>query len=257
VAIYVDPGSEVVIVQSRYLRRATALVLAGALVVLGALAVTPPAAAGPASEPTVDIESAVGMAPDGRSVTVGVLGSCPDRWAVVEAVVAISQPPGVGQASFPLSCIGSVRRFTVTVSAAAGTFRLGAAEATGSVLIRRGRTAQAVDSDVVHVQPTVVVEIADSARLESGGAVVLAVAVACPAGVTGLQSNLNVSQGGAIGNGSYIPICDGERHSFPVEVSASEGAYQVGAARALTFAVVDHEGVGFYGVDDRPIQITN
>jgi hypothetical protein len=197
------------------------------------------------------------MAPDGQSVTVVVLASCPQRWEVVEAVVAISQPSGVGEASFPLSCIGSIRSFTVTVPVATGAFQLGAAQATGSVVIKRGKTAHAADSEVVQIQPTVVAEIADSARVDSSGALVLAVTVACPGGLTGLQSALSVTQDAVTGNGSYVPICDGARHSFAVGVAASTGAYRVGSARALTFAVADHESVGVYGVDDRPVQITN
>jgi hypothetical protein len=45
------------------------------------------------------------------------------------------------------------------------------------------------------VQPAVVVELADTAQLESGGgAVTIAVTVACPVGVTALMSSVNVSQ---------------------------------------------------------------
>lgn len=243
--------------QLRYMRHRTAVfVVAGAMVIL-TVAASPARAAGPAAEPTVDVGSVVGLAPDGRSVSVGVLASCPERWTVVEAVVAISQPDGSGQASFPLTCIGSLRGFTVTVAAATGAFGLGEAQATGSVTIERGRTASAQDSQVVSVQPTVLVEIADGARLLSGGgAVTLAVVVACPAGVTGLQSALNVSQGQAIGTGSHLPICDGSRHSFAIDVSASQGSYQVGSAQALTFAVVEHDGDAVYGIDDGTIRIT-
>jgi hypothetical protein len=89
-----------------------------------------------------------------------------------------------------------------------------------------------------------------SAQLESGGgAVVIDVAVACPAGTNGLLSSLVVSQGGrAIG--TYVPICDGTRHTFTVRVEASNGVYQAGIAQALTFANIEYAGQNFYGIDD-------
>jgi hypothetical protein len=96
---------------------------------------------------------------------------------------------------FPLTCIGSPREFTVTVSASGGSFQLGAAQASASVLIKRGNIQRAQDSQSLDVQPAVVVELADTAQLESGGgAVTIAVTVACPVGVTALMSSVNVSQ---------------------------------------------------------------
>jgi hypothetical protein len=40
-----------------------------------------------------------------------------------------------------------------------------------------------------------------------------------------------------------------------VRAVAFQGVYQAGIAQALTFAVVELGGVGFYGVDDGSIQI--
>jgi hypothetical protein len=231
--------------------RSRVFAVAGAVALLGAVAAVP-AAARPARPPVVDVQSLAGMAPDGRSMTVQVLASCPERWTVVEAVVAVSQPQGSGRASFPLTCIGSARMFTVTVASTAGTFELGTAQVNASVVIRRGSVVRAQDAQLVQVEPTVVVELADTARLERGGAgVLITVSVACPAGTTGLPSTLNVSQQGRVtGNGSYTPICDGLRHTFSVSVQASEGLYQAGIAQALTFANVEHEGNTVVGVDD-------
>ena len=109
------------------------------------------------------------------------------------------------------------------------------------------------------MQPTVFVDLADTARLESGGvAVLIDVTVACPVGTNGRLSAVNVSQGQtASGNGTYTPICDGQQHTFTVRVPASQGVYQVGDARALTFANIEHGGNGFYGVDDSPVQIVS
>jgi len=178
--------------------------------------------------------------------------SCPERWTVVEAVMTVSQPGASGQASFPLTCIGSPRLFFVTVPSAGGGFRLDDAQVTASVVIKRGRTLRADDSEVVPVQPTVLVELAHTARLESGGgAFVLDVSVASPGGTNGLQSSLVVSQSGrAIGTGTYVPICDGSRHTFTVRVEASSGVYQTGIAQALTFAAIEFAGQNFYGIDD-------
>jgi hypothetical protein len=91
-----------------------------------------------------------------------------------------------------------------------------------------------------------------TAQLESGGAaVVIDVTVACPAGTNGLLSSLVVSQAGrAIGSGTYVPICDGSRHTFTVRVEASTGVYEAGIAQALTFANIEYAGQNFYGIDD-------
>jgi hypothetical protein len=224
--------------------------LAGVIVILG-VGAPATAAARPSPGPTVDIQSFAGLAPDGRSIGVQVLASCPERWTVVEAVVAVSQPQAFGQASFPLTCIGSLRMFAVAVPASAGAFELGQAQVTASVVIERGRTERTQDAEILDVQPTVLVELGESARLESGGgAVVIDVTVACPVGTTGLRSAVNVSQGQASGNGFYLPVCDGSRHTFSVRVEASRGVYQAGIAQALTFADVEFEGAVFSGVDD-------
>jgi hypothetical protein len=226
--------------------------LAGLIAFVGLLAASAPASAGVAPAPSVEIQQVAGLAPDGRSIGVQVLASCPQRWTVAEALVTVSQPGASGQAAFPLVCIGSARVFSVTVSSSSGSFQLGQAQVNASVVISRGRTAQASDAQVVPVQPTVLVELADSARLEpGGGAVVLDVSVACPAGTTGLQSSLVVAQAGqTMGSATYVPVCDGARHTFTVRVQASQGVYRPGVAQAVTFATIDYAGQTFYGIDD-------
>lgn len=234
-------------------RRGRTFALAGVLALLVAWTAAP-AAARPSSGPTVDIGSSALLAPDGESISLGVIASCPERWSVVEAVVTVRQPQGSGQASFPLTCIGSIRGFSVTVPATTGTFGLGEAQATASVVIKRGKTQRATDAQALQVDPGVLVELADSAQLQSGGtAVVLNVTVACPADTTGLLSGLNVSQAGRVsGNGTYTPICDGARHTFAVRVEVSQGVglYEAGIAQALTFANVAFGDQVFVGVDD-------
>jgi hypothetical protein len=234
--------------------RILALTLAAVIGLLGAGGA--PAEARQSPGPIVDIQSAAGLAPDGQSITVQLLASCPERWAVVEAIVVVSQSQASGQGSFPLTCIGSLRPFAVTVRAAGGTFQLGDAQANASVVISRGRTERAQDAEVIDVQPTVFVDLGDTARLESGGgAVLIDITAACPVGANGQQSYVNISQGQTSGNGSYVPVCDGRSHTFTVRVLASQGAFQAGTAQALTFANVEHEGIGFSGVDESPVQI--
>jgi hypothetical protein len=228
-----------------------ALALAGVVAVLASLAVATPAGARFQESPVVDIQGIAGLAPDGQSMGVQVLASCPERWTVVEAVVRVSQPSGSGQASFPLTCIKSMRSFWITVPATTGSFQLGEAQVTATVVIKRGKTARADDSEVVPVQPTVLVELAESAQIVDGGqAVLLDVTVACPAGTTGRESRLGVSQGQVRGVGTYTPVCDGSRHTFTVRVQTSGGLYQPGTAQALTFADIEWQGEVFYGVDD-------
>jgi hypothetical protein len=238
-------------------RRVRALARTG-LIVLAVAGATAPAAARPSPGPIVDIHSAAGLAPDGQSMTVQVLASCPERWTVVEALVEVSQPNATGQASFPLTCIGSLRMFTVVVPSGGGTFQLGEAQASASVVIKRGKTQRTQDSEVLLVQPNVIADLADSAQLESGGgALTIAVTVACPPGATGAQSYVSVSQGETRGNGTYVPVCDGSPHTFTVRVQASRGLYQAGGAQALTFATVEHGGIAFAGIDEQQVQIVS
>lgn len=228
------------------------IVALGGLVALFAALAAVPAGARFQEAPTVDIHSQAGLAPDGQSIKVNVLASCPERWTVVKAVVRVSQPGGSGQASFPLTCIGYVRSFAVNVPSSGGAFELGSADVTASVVISRAKTVRADDSQVVTVDPTVLVELAESAQiLDGGAAVLLDVSVACPVGTTGRESRLVVSQAGRVmGSGRYTPICDGSRHTFSVRAEASQGLYEPGIAQALTFADVEYSGDVFSGVDD-------
>jgi hypothetical protein len=226
---------------------------------LGALAlllVGTPAAARPGESPAVDVHSAAGVAPDGRSLTVQVLASCPERWTVVETQVTVSQGGASGQASFPLTCVGFMRMVTVDVPASSGTFVLGRADVAASLVARRGKVETASDSESVFVQPSVLVDLAATAQLEAAGAAVtIRVTVACPVGAVGAESYVNVSQGETRGSGLYTPICDGSPHTFTVRVNAALGTYTSGPADALTFAPVVHDGIAFFGVDQQQVTI--
>jgi hypothetical protein len=238
-------------------RRIRAIALTGVIILLAAGAAAPGGAHHLAPGPRVDIQSAAWLAPDGQSMTVQVLASCPERWTVVEATVKVSQSQASGQASFPLTCIGSWRMFTVAVPAAGGTFGLDEpTQAAASVVIKRGRTDRAQDSETLFVQPAVFVDIAQTAQLEnSGNALTLALSVACPVGANGRESRIGVSQGETRGVGFYVPECDGSEHAFIVRIEATRGLYQPGVADALTFADVEHNGFDFTGVDEQRVEI--
>jgi hypothetical protein len=229
-----------------------ALAFAGVVALVMSLSLASPAGARFEEPPAVDIQGVGGLTPDAQSIGVQVLAECPERWTVVEAVVRVSQPSGSGQASFPLTCIGSPRLFGVSVPAGTGSFQLGEAHVSATVLIRRGKTARADDSEVVPVQPTVGIELAESGlRAEGGQAVVLDVTVACPAGTTGLLSSLVVSQSPVImGSSTYTPIL---RRLAPHVHRAGGGGQQplqLGIAQAVTFAQIEWQGQVFYGIDD-------
>ncbi len=66
---------------------------------------------------------------------------------------------------------------------------------------------------------------------------------------------MNVSQGQTSGNGTYVPTCDGQRHTVTVRVQASQGSFQPGSAQALTFAFAEAGGNSFSGIDENAIQI--
>ena len=236
-------------------RRVRALVLV-AIVGLLASGVVSPAAARAPQVPTVQLSSAAGLAPDGLSLTINVIASCPERWTVVEARVTVSQPQASGTGSFPLTCIGSTRPFFVTVRSTGGRFELGPAQAVATVVVQRGKTAQAQHSAAIQLDPTAVVDIADTAQLQGGGnALTIGVTVACTRGATALESYVAVTQGNLTGRGFYVPTCDGEPHTFTVDVTTSQGVFHAGDARALSFAFIEFEGISSAGVGDEPIQI--
>lgn len=231
------------------------LALAGILCLLASGAVRP-AEARPTPLPTVELGSAAGLAPDGLSLTISVIASCPERWTLVAARVTVAQPQASGSGSFPLTCIGSKRPFHVTVHSSGGRFELGSAVATASVVVQRGRTEQARDTATVTLDPTVVVDFAPTARVLGGGeSVSVDLTAACTAGAAGEESSVGVSQGNSSGAGRFTPVCDGASHAFTVTVAAFQGLFQPGDARALSFANVQFGGRSFTGVADEPIQL--
>ena len=234
--------------------RTLGLALACALV--AGLAVASGEARRPAP-PTVELGSTALLAPDGLSFTTSVTGSCADRSTVQEARLTASQARASGDGTFAPACIGPFPRpFPVTVVSRSGVFALGSVQATATLVVQRGKIEQAQDSGALQLEPAVVVDLAETARLVDGGrAVSIGVAVSCPPGPLGLQSYVVVSQGNVVGRGFYEPVCDGAVHTFTVTAVASEGTFRAGDARSLSFADVVWNGSFFTGVGDEPLRI--
>lgn len=207
--------------------------------------------------PTVDLATSALLAPDGRSLSTSVVASCAERSTVVEARVTVTQGQASGSGTFALQCIGPFPRvFEVTVQATSGTFALGPAQATATVVVQRGNTQRAEDTDSLELQPLVNVDLANTGTLAAGGTgVTLDVTVSCAPGPVGLESYVAVSQGNVVGRGFYVPVCDGTPHTFTVTATTSQGVFQPGDARSLSFADVDWNGAFFTGVGDEPLVI--
>jgi hypothetical protein len=221
----------------------------------------PSAWAAPPRPPVVELGTAAGLAPDGRSMSIEVIARCPERATLLEAAVTVSQPQATGRGSFPLTCDDLLRPFRVTVQSTGAPFQLGEAQVTASVIVKRRKTQQAQDSELVQVQPLVIVELASSALLQDGGRTVsIDLTVACPVGAIGLASSdvsVGQDQAGVFAGGvaNYVPTCDGQRHTLTIRVPATQGLFRPGSALATTFAAVEGGGNPFLGVDQRTIQI--
>jgi len=105
----------------------------------------------------------------------------------------------------------------------------------------------------------VTARVADQGQLtgSSGGGVKVAIAVACPSGATGQASSVTVSQSGGTAQGAagFIPICDGQDHTFVLSITATRGTFVTGTALADAFAITEWNGQGFYGFDSRSITL--
>jgi hypothetical protein len=234
--------------------RASLLVVAVSLLVTVGVA---PAQARPIPpNPTVDLGSVARLAPDARSVDIDVSASCPERWSVIAASVRVSQGATSGEATFSFPCTGGLQLLTVTVQSSGAAFQLTDAQAAASVSIQRGRTLTADDAAVVRVLPNVVVRLADLATFVDGGASALVdVTVACPAGPTPQPSTVTLTQGPTTGQGTFMPACDGQQHTFNVSVQPAQGLFQNNFAQGNALVTVEHEGDLIFGEDNRIVLI--
>jgi len=236
-----------------------ALALAG-VIAFGVAGATLPAEAGPRPPDRLEVLIQAGgfLAPDGQTITVSVLARCPEKWAVQEALITVTQTHASGSASFPLTCTGTFGlAFRVAVPTSGAEFELGQADVAAVVTVNRGRTEQVEDAQVVDVDPIILVDFGDRmARLRDGGqALDVDVTVACPMQTTGLPSRIFVFQGQVSAFGGFTPLCDGQPHQFTVTIEASDGLYQPGTALVGPFVEVEWEGHSFIFFSNEPIQI--
>jgi hypothetical protein len=101
------------------------------------------------------------------------------------------------------------------------------------------------------------VRVADQGQLTgtSGGAVQLAVAVACPIGATAQESSLTVTQGSANGQALFTPTCDRFSHTSVLSITASQGTFHTGSAAGDASVSVTFDGETFSGADSRSVTI--
>ena len=238
-------------------RRARQFSLAGlvGLVVLGQA----PAADAHRTTLTVEVlPDQASIAPDGGSMFFYISTRCDRGWTVLEARVSAVQPQASGEGSFTPDCNRLPNLVGVTVPALNGSFQTGEAQVSALLVVQQGKTKRAEDSALLRGRPSVSVQLADQAVLDSrGGAARIDVSVTCPMTSNGQGGQVTIYQGGVGSRGFFGPTpCDGLPHTLSVRVERSSGSFQVGSAEADAFASVEEGGDIFPGSDLRTIQIT-
>lgn len=236
-----------------WMRRSVVAVLLGMFVLGGAQA----AHANPNDLSLEVLREQAFVAPDGRSITFGVITQCDRKTNVIEARATAVQPQASGEATFIPRCTRLPEFVQVTVPSSGGSFVTGEAQFSARLVVREGRTKQVQDAAELRVRPTVSVVLADQAVLIGGGsAVEIDVIVTCPIAATGLGGHVVIYQA-TVGNGSFGPTaCDGLPHTLSVTVLASSGSFRAGAAEAGADAAVAEGGDIFPNSDFRNIQIS-
>ena len=237
------------------------LILASTASVAGKRPNTPPPTPMPTSGPSGSVQVAIAavgsLEPNRQYANVDVTVTCPVGWTVTQGGLNIRQDSPGGSGTFAATCTGAaqVARSRVVNG---NKWTLGNATATAFVTISRsGQSIQGSSQRVIQLQPGVVVRVADQGQLTgtAGGGVRLAVAVACPQGAVGQASSLTVSQGGASGQGSFTPTCDGTSRTHVVSITVAPGTFHTGAANGSASANVGWSGSTFTGGDARAITI--
>src|SRR5262245_24842862 len=125
--------------------------------VLGVLAVgTAPAAQASPNELSLEIVREQGtVAPDGRSITFGLVTQCDRKATVVEARISAVQPQASGAGAFAPICNRIPTFLQVTVPVAGGSFQTGSAQVSASLVMRAGKTKQAQDAALLRLRPGV------------------------------------------------------------------------------------------------------
>lgn len=233
-----------------WMRHSMVAVLLGTLVIGGAQA----AQASPNELSFEILREQAFVAPDGQSISFGVVTRCDRKANVVEARAAVVQSQASGEATFTPRCTRLPEFVRVTVPSSGGLFTTGEAQFSARLVVREGRAKQVQDAATLRVRPTVSVVLADQAVLIGGGsAVAVDVTVTCPVAATGLGGHVVIYPSSA----SFGPTaCDGLPHTLSVTVLASGAPFRAGIAEAAADAAVSEGGDIFPNSDFRNIQIT-
>jgi hypothetical protein len=195
------------------------------------------------------------ISPDGRSMSFLLETVCDRQWTIVEAQVSVTQANASGSGSFTPTCGRIPYNVGVTVPVTEGIFETGATQATAVLVVGQGPNKRDQDSGALRARPSVSVILADQARLQGDGSLLIDVTVTCPMSAVG-QGGQVVIYGQVGGRGTFGPTpCDALPHTVSVRVSPNQGSFQVGTVDAEAFASVTEGGDVFPGQDLRTIQI--
>ncbi|MGH2547491.1 MAG: hypothetical protein ACRDHH_04230 [Actinomycetota bacterium] len=193
---------------------------------------------------------------DGRSMSFQLETVCDRKWTIVEARVSVTQTQASGSGSFTPTCGRIPYVVGVSVPVTQGIFQTGPSQATAVLVVGQGSTKRAEDSGALRARPSVSVIVADQARLQSDGSVLIDVTVTCPMSAVGQGGQVAIYDGVIRGVGTFGPTpCDALPHTVSVRVSSTQGSFRVGSAEADGFASVTEGGDFFPGQDLRTIQI--
>ena len=193
---------------------------------------------------------------DGRSMSFQLETVCDRKWTIVEARVSVTQAQASGSGPFTPTCGRIPYNVSVTVPVTQGIFQTGATQATAVLVVGQGSTKRAQDSGAMRARPSVSVILADQAKLQSDGSVLINVTVTCPMSAVGQGGQVAIYDGVIRGVGTFGPTpCDALPHTVSVRMSSNQGSFRVGSAEADAFASVTEGGDVFPGQDLRTIQI--
>jgi hypothetical protein len=217
---------------------------------------TPAPSPSPAPSPTVSIQIAPSgiLEPSRQYANIDVTVTCPVGWTWSRGSLYVRQADPGGAGSFTASCTGAPQVAHARV-VNGNKWTLGDATATAFVTItRNGQEATTSSTRTIGLVPGVTARIADQGQLTGteGGGVAIAIAIACPAGATGQESSVTVTQDGTAGESApFTPICDGTARTRVLSISASQGTFHTGAAAASASVTVSFNGATFSGSDNR------
>ena len=106
-------------------------------------------------------------------------------------------------------------------------------------------------------KPKVRVELTTAATLTEGGqAVVVEITASCHGQWQVLEALVTVSQPQASGQGGFPLTCTGRDQTFSVTVRSFGAAFEVGAAQASAFVLIERRGQTQQAQDSAVLQIT-